>query len=401
MKSKKTRFRQTFFVMALTVIAAIIFSGNAFSAKAKIPADVSKIFGANCVKCHGGSGAAAGLNLSVNGVFVTAAGKKSNGNPEYVIIAPGSPDKSYLIMKITKNPSIKGSPMPLGGNLSEKDIKTISGWIASLPPDTKAESSPDAADQAFAGWTVGNTPTAEMLDEKSMLLRISHRFESKVKEGYKDFYGLDGPAVMLFSLGYGVSDDVMINIGRTNASADAELNVRYRVMTEGAGGAPVSAAIQANIDWETKKVTGKDRLRGDAFMYSFQLIGTKSLTERLSLALVPAVLFNPNVEKKDEKPLIAIGIGGRFLIGSGVSIIGDISPIVSGFSSLKTTYGFYDQYRRYDSWTLGIEKLTGGHVFQLFVTNAEGISTDQYLNGGDLRIQGGNMRLGFVIYRVI
>ena len=42
----------------------------------------------------------------------------------------------------------------------------------------------------------------------------------------------------------------------------------------------------------------------------------------------------------------------------------------------------------------------GEHVFQVYLTNSEGISTDQSMNGGDLDIRDGDMRVGFAIYRI-
>lgn len=39
------------------------------------------------------------------------------------------------------------------------------------------------------------------------------------------------------------------------------------------------------------------------------------------------------------------------------------------------------------------------HVFQVFVLNTAGLTTPQYLPGGDLRMSDGEFRLGFNIFR--
>jgi hypothetical protein len=52
-----------------------------------------------------------------------------------------------------------------------------------------------------------------------------------------------------------------------------------------------------------------------------------------------------------------------------------------------------------NGWGLGIEKKIGGHVFQVFVVNSYGMTTDQYVPGGDLRLRDLDFRFGFNIFR--
>jgi hypothetical protein len=75
-------------------------------------------------------------------------------------------------------------------------------------------------------------------------------------------------------------------------------------------------------------------------------------------------------------------------------------PILSGYTETFTVGNF----NRFDSWGGGIEIATGGHVFQIVVSNTVGLTSDQYLRGGDLDIADffdGEFRLGFNIFRVL
>jgi hypothetical protein len=48
---------------------------------------------------------------------------------------------------------------------------------------------------------------------------------------------------------------------------------------------------------------------------------------------------------------------------------------------------------------LGFEKKIGGHVFQVFINNALGVTAAQVLPGGDYRLGDFDFRIGFNIFR--
>ncbi|MHB9029141.1 MAG: DUF5777 family beta-barrel protein [Candidatus Latescibacterota bacterium] len=54
----------------------------------------------------------------------------------------------------------------------------------------------------------------------------------------------------------------------------------------------------------------------------------------------------------------------------------------------------------FDAFPPGVEHVIGRHVFQLIATNSQGISVEQYLNGGDPNFWDGDMRIGFSVYRI-
>ena len=60
---------------------------------------------------------------------------------------------------------------------------------------------------AFWGTRLINLPTTTTMEKHDVLFRISHRFIPKTDSGYDGFYGLDGPAVVFASLGYGITDN--------------------------------------------------------------------------------------------------------------------------------------------------------------------------------------------------
>ena len=390
---------RSYHLIAPIVTIAVLTCRAGLFAQEQLPETVAGVFTRSCVRCHGERRASSGLNLAPETILSATAGVSSTQIPDIPLIAPGNPAGSYLIMKITGAEGIEGSRMPPGAALSESEIAIISEWISRLTSSSGGTAT-DLPVRAFAGWKAGNTPTAEILEQHHLLFNISHRFVPKVDEGYDQFFGFDGPAVIMLNFGYAVTPDLMLMLGRSNVRDDLEFAARYRLLRE-TGDMPLSLAFQTMANWESEDAPGRDRYRNNAFSYTLQIIATAQFRERFSIGIAPAVLINPNSTDSGEDPLTAIGIAGRIMLTETWSVIGDVAPIVSGFSSLRSAYSFYDDYNRFDAWTLGIERNIGVHVFQLFVTNTEGIATDRYLNGGDLDIGNGDMRLGFVIYSVI
>ncbi|QDG52789.1 hypothetical protein FIV42_19180 [Persicimonas caeni] len=94
---------------------------------------VSRILEANCGGCHGGAQPAAELNLTDDEAYTTLLGA-SQQQPDLNLVEPGSPEESYLWLKITDDESITGSAMPidpLNGTrtLTQAELDDIRTWI--------------------------------------------------------------------------------------------------------------------------------------------------------------------------------------------------------------------------------------------------------------------------------
>jgi len=89
-------------------------------------ADVQPIFQSQCVGCHTGTNAPAGLDL---GSYQSAM-RGASGSP---VVVPGQPDQSLLVQKVK---GTAGARMPFGGQpLPAKDVQRIEGWITEGAPN--------------------------------------------------------------------------------------------------------------------------------------------------------------------------------------------------------------------------------------------------------------------------
>lgn len=94
---------------------------------------VKPILEANCGGCHAGSRPQAELNLIDDEAYTTVLGP-SMQMPSLNLIEPGSPEESYLWLKITGDESIMGETMPVNpidgsSTLSEGELSDIKTWI--------------------------------------------------------------------------------------------------------------------------------------------------------------------------------------------------------------------------------------------------------------------------------
>lgn len=397
------RARRVFgYVLTLTLLLCPTFEAAAQDVDQlrveELESRVADLFGRSCARagCHAQPVPQQGVDLSREMFYASTVDEPSSEMPELKRVHPGQPEISYLVMKVKGAPGIMGVQMPLAGDkLTEEEIATIEAWIRKLDTVDQERKQAQPSDiYPFAGWKVVNLPTTRTLDAGDHFFLISHRFVPPVNVGYDGLYGLDGSGVIFLNFGYAPTDRLLVVLGRSNASDDVELTTRYQIAHQKReGGSPVALGVQGAVNWITE---GDD----DAFKFTAQASLARAMTDGLSLAVVPGVLFNPAEETDGEDPLITLGLGGRWNFWRNVSLVAEWTPIVSGYTETFTVGNF----NRFDSWGGGIEIATGGHVFQIVASNSVGLATDHYLRGGDLDVANffdGEFRLGFNIFRIL
>ncbi len=369
-----------------------------------LEARVSELFENRCARagCHAGPVAQQGMDLSRGRFYASTVDEPSEERPELKRVHPGQPEISYLVMKLKGAAGIVGTQMPLiGEKLTEEEIGLIADWIAGIDEvdqSRKANPQPDRV-YPFDGWRIVNLPTTRTLDARSFLFLISHRFNPTLRDGYDAFFGLDGSGIIFLELGYAVSDKLLLTLGRSNASDDVELRARYLIKRQAVqGNWPVDVSLHTTLNWVSEDPPGvKGRFRDDAVKFTAQLTLARELPHDIGLAVVPGILFNAAEKIEGEDPVVTIGLGGRWRFSRNLSLLAEWVPIVGGYVR-TTTFG---NDIRFDSWGGGLEITTGGHVFQIVLSNTVGLATDQYLRGGDLDIGKPDVRLGFNISRVL
>lgn len=383
-----------FFTMGMVLLGGFLYSQIQTG---PLQEEVAAIFKQSCsiTGCHAGSYPSMNLNLEQDKFFDKLINRPSEEIRELKRVDLERPERSYLLMKVKGASDIVGMRMPRNAPpLDAVQIEIIENWVKSLKGTTPApKSAPDLSKQkprspAFWGTRLVNLPTTRPIGGGQVLFRISHRYFPAVKDGYDSFYGLDGPAAIFLSLGYGITDNLSLTLGRSNLLKEAELDLSWRIFDQELNsGLPFSAALHTGTSLITRSQPGESRFRAENWRFNIQLSLSHRINDSISVLLVPSYSSNTNPVDDSSEGTFTLGTGARLMFLRDLSIIAEWTPILAGYKS------------SFSGWGIGLEKKIGGHVFQVFIINTAGLTTPQYLPGGDLHLSDSEFRLGFNIFR--
>lgn len=247
------------------------------------------------------------------------------------------------------------------------------GWsqdLLSLVED-ESDKKKEYTTNAFKSTRIINTHSSEMLTRGVLDVRILHRFGT-FNSGVNNLYGFD-QANMRLGFDYGIANRIMVGVGRSNVNKELDGFIKYRMLwqAKGKGAVPFSLVWVAGTTLSTMP---NDASRVNFFSsrlaYYFQMILSRKFSERLTLQITPGLVHINLVEKAtDQNDIYSIGFGGRLKISKRVAINWDYHYILPGL--LPTGY--------YNYVGVGFDIETGGHVFQLHVTNSIGMNERAFI----------------------
>jgi hypothetical protein len=249
-------------------------------------------------------------------------------------------------------------------------------------------------ENAFKSSRVINGHSMEMIAKGNLDFRILHRF-GLVNSGAKNFFGLD-QASMRMGFDYGISTNLTIGVGRSTLDKELDGFIKWRIMRQATGekAFPVSIVFVNGITVNT--LPWADPTRDNHFSsrlgYYHELIIGRKFSEVFSLQLAPVMVHRNLVQKAtDENNAFALGIGTRVKLSRRIAFVADYHQVLSGL----------DRDIYHSPLSLGIDIETGGHVFQLHFSNAEGMNEKAFITNtvdkwGDVRF-GFNLSRMFVI----
>lgn len=260
----------------------------------------------------------------------------------------------------------------------------------------------------FKTTRVINSHSTKTLGKKVLDFRITHRFGNVGAAsggGVHNLYGFDNAANIRLAFEYGITDNIMIGIGRSKVREAIDGFVKYRFLTQTTNNkVPLSVAFMGN----TAVTPMRDPTGGQwtkflhRVSYTTQLIIARKFGNVGSLEVLPTYvhrnyvpgLTNANNGATEENGLFALGVAGRVQLSGSSSIVFDYYYTFSEYRKNNTQ----DPY--YMPLSVGFEIETGGHVFHLDFTNSAGIIENHFIpNSGDTWTKGG-FKFGFNISRV-
>lgn len=251
------------------------------------------------------------------------------------------------------------------------------------------ESKPEMVEATFKTTRIINLPSIEQTPAGVLDVKISHRFGT-LQGGPYDLFGLDNASIRI-GAEYGIHPNLMIGLGRSGyeKTYDGYLKYKWLHQSKGVNAFPFSMAAFIGTSLNTLKNDNWDFT--DRATFVFQMILARKFSKQLSIQLSPTLIHRNLVATAAEKNTVpALGIGGRFKLSNRVSLNLEYTPVLNNFIN----------ERYVNSFSVGLDIETGGHVFQLHFTNAvammeKGYFTETYDNWRD-----GGVRFGFNIARV-
>jgi len=226
----------------------------------------------------------------------------------------------------------------------------------------------------------------------NLLFNVQHRFGT-VNSGWYEFFGLD-QANTRIGFQYGITDWLAIGIGRSSyqKTYDGWVKVKILRQSKGLRKMPLSIDYFGSIGVSALKWSEPDRTNyfSSRLSYANLILIARKFSPGVSLQLMPAhVHYNLVETAEDDNDVFSIGAGGRFKVSKRISINLEYYYIISQ----KTR----EQYT--DPFSIGIDIETGGHVFQLYATNAEGIIEQHFIARTTGNWLDGDIHIGFNISR--
>ena len=269
---------------------------------------------------------------------------------------------------------------------SQEDLDALLNELDPLPPQEVIAT--------FKSGKIINLHTVERVAAGNLEVRISHRF-GRIDGGAYTLWGID-QATIRIGLDYGVSDKLAIGFGRNSYKKIYDGFFKYSVTKQKKNGFPISVVAISSIAIKSLRFSdpGRDNYFRSRLSYVHQLVLARKFTSRLSLEVVPSwVHFNLVSSASDQSDIPVLAAGGRMKVSKRVSINAEYGYRIQLNDDAANINDFYD------SFSVGVDIETGGHVFQLQFTNSLPMFEMGFLAQTNDRWSEGGIHFGFNITR--
>ncbi len=215
-------------------------------------------------------------------------------------------------------------------------------------------------------------PTNLRLPRFKSAFRIIHRFSRPLGQGNfgdlaEDLFGFDSAARVAFDYRFGLMRGTQLGVHRNNGKT-IQFSGQHNVIKEGFSG-PLSVDALVTVE-------GVNNFRNDYSSAIGVIVSRKIGARRGALYVEPIWVANTNPlpgQDADNNHTFMLGLGGRVAVARSLYLIGEVTPRLSGYKPGDAYVAF------------GLEKLLGGHSFQINFTNWLGTTLADMARGSNDR----------------
>jgi hypothetical protein len=252
------------------------------------------------------------------------------------------------------------------------------------PPPAQKEDDPDRdINRAQPDFTLVALPTTLRMPRYKSSFRVTHRFGRPLGEGdfsdlVEDLFGLDSGAVIGLEYRFGLFRGAQVGIHRTSSTKTIQFMGQYDVKRQ-------SDTFPIGLD-ALAAIEGVDNFK-ESYSPTLGVLLSREIGDYAAVYFEPMWVNNSNPQPEelaDDNDTFMIGLGARLRFRPTVYVVFEASPRVAGFDPGVTLVSF------------GIEKRSGGHLFQLNFSNGLATTFAQIARGG---FEGNDWHIGFNISR--
>jgi hypothetical protein len=249
----------------------------------------------------------------------------------------------------------------------------------------------------FKGTKVVNGQSVESPSINVLQFNIQHRF-GPLNSGLYNLYGLDYAQVR-FSLEYGLKEWVSLGVGRSSVSKTIDGNIKARIKRQVKGSKKFPFTLVLNSAIYLQQYTFNQQsspyfLFTDQLIYTHQLLLARKINRNLSFQITPTFIhFNVidhsklirDTDIKNDN--VSLGVGGRQKITKRISVNAE-------------TFFQLDHSINNNVMSIGFDIETGGHIFQLHLSNSPAMIEPLFITKTYGDFFNGDIYFGFNISRV-
>ena len=267
-----------------------------------------------------------------------------------------------------------------------------SDLLGQLEAETSDPQKREPVAATFKGTHIINSQSVETPGKGTLAFLIQHRFGT-LNSGAYNFFGLD-QAVLRLSFEYGLTKRLAVGAGRSSQEKTFDGFLKYRAIqqTTGARPMPVSVTLFASSAITTLRFNAPttDRNLSSRVTYAYQALIARKFSPELSVQLMPTLIHRNYVATEAaENDVYALGGALRQKITKRTALTADYYYLYPG----NTARNFRN------ALGLGVDIETGGHIFQLHVTNSLGMTEKFFVPETTGRFFAGDLYFGFTVAR--
>ncbi|WP_230688006.1 DUF5777 family beta-barrel protein [Hymenobacter ruricola] len=273
--------------------------------------------------------------------------------------------------------------------------QTENDLLRDLEKQTTDSTKREAVAATFKGTHIINSQSVETPGEGTLAFLIQHRFGT-LNSGAYEFFGLDN-AVLRLSFEYGLTDRLAVGLGRSSQEKTFDGFLKYRALQQSTGAhpMPVSVTLFASSAITTLKFNeaapnATERTTASRLDYTYQVLLARKFSSSLSVQLMPTLIHRNYVALEGmQNDVYSIGAGLRQKLTKRLALTADYFYVLPGYVA--------DNYR--NALGVGVDIETGGHVFQLHVTNSSGMVEKFFIPQTTGNFFDGDIFFGFTVAR--